>query len=70
MSSGADVTGLTGVVVFLPCRAGSTRVPEKNTRPFAGHGGGLLGVKLDQLERLAQELTQWLTTTAGRFGAA
>ncbi len=36
--------------LFLPCRAGSTRVPNKNTRPFAGHAGGLLGVKLDQLE--------------------
>lgn len=39
-------------VLFLPCRRGSERVPEKNTRPFAGHPGGLLGVKLDQLERL------------------
>ncbi|MCC6624331.1 MAG: acylneuraminate cytidylyltransferase family protein [Deltaproteobacteria bacterium] len=36
--------------LFLPCRRGSQRVPDKNTRPFAGHAGGLLGVKLDQLE--------------------
>lgn len=35
--------------LFLPCRRGSERVPDKNTRPFAGHHGGLLGLKLDQL---------------------
>lgn len=37
------------LTVFLPCRAGSERVRDKNTRPFAGHEGGLLGVKLDTL---------------------
>lgn len=36
--------------LFVPCRRGSERVPDKNTRPFAGHAGGLLGLKLDQLE--------------------
>ncbi len=36
--------------LFVPCRRGSERVPDKNTRPFAGHEGGLLGLKLDQLE--------------------
>ena len=41
------------VTVFVPCRAGSQRVPHKNTRPFAGHPDGLVGLKLDQLERLA-----------------
>ena len=35
-----------GVAVFLPCRAGSVRVPEKNTRPFADHPDGLVGLKL------------------------
>lgn len=39
--------------LFVPCRRGSARVPDKNTRPFAGHEGGLLGWKLDQLERTA-----------------
>ena len=38
------------IVVFLPCRAGSERVPHKNTRPFAGEENGLLGIKLMQLE--------------------
>ena len=28
--------------IFLPCRAGSERVKRKNTRRFAGVGGGLL----------------------------
>lgn len=37
------------VSVFLPCRAGSERVPHKNTRPFAGIEGGLLTIKLQQL---------------------
>lgn len=36
-------------IVFLPCRKGSQRVPNKNTRPFAGIEGGLLRIKLAQL---------------------
>lgn len=36
-------------IVFLPCRKGSQRVPNKNTRPFAGIEGGLLRIKLTQL---------------------
>ena len=37
------------MIAFLPCRAGSQRVPHKNTRPFAGSADGLVGIKLDQL---------------------
>jgi CMP-N-acetylneuraminic acid synthetase len=37
------------ITAFLPCRAGSQRVPLKNTRPFAGVQDGLLGIKLQQL---------------------
>lgn len=37
------------ISVFLPCRAGSERVPKKNTKPFAGIEGGLLRIKLNQL---------------------
>jgi CMP-N-acetylneuraminic acid synthetase len=37
------------VSVFLPCRAGSERVPKKNTRTFAGIEGGLVNIKLNQL---------------------
>lgn len=37
------------ITVFLPCRAGSERVPHKNTRTFAGVEGGLLIIKLQQL---------------------
>jgi CMP-N-acetylneuraminic acid synthetase len=36
-------------IVFLPCRKGSQRVPNKNTRPFAGVDGGLLRIKLEEL---------------------
>lgn len=37
------------ITVFLPCRAGSVRIPEKNTKTFAGVEGGLLHIKLKQL---------------------
>lgn len=37
------------ISAFLPCRAGSERVPKKNTRPFASVEGGLLNIKLTQL---------------------
>lgn len=37
------------VSVFLPCRAGSQRVPHKNTKPIGGFGHGLLEIKLTQL---------------------
>jgi CMP-N-acetylneuraminic acid synthetase len=37
------------VTVFLPCRAGSERVPRKNTKPFSGIDGGLLSIKIKQL---------------------
>jgi CMP-N-acetylneuraminic acid synthetase len=40
------------LALFLPCRAGSERVPDKNTRPFAGREGGLLALKLDTLEQV------------------
>ncbi|MUU79064.1 acylneuraminate cytidylyltransferase family protein [Winogradskyella endarachnes] len=37
------------MTVFLPCRAGSERVPNKNTKPFAEVEGGLLFLKIKQL---------------------
>lgn len=37
------------ITAFLPCRAGSERVPHKNTRPFANIQGGLLALKLNHL---------------------
>ena len=35
--------------VFLPMRAGSQRVPHKNTKTFSGIDGGLCKIKLNQL---------------------
>ena len=35
--------------VFLPMRAGSERVPNKNTKTFSGIKGGLCKIKLEQL---------------------
>lgn len=37
------------VSFFLPTRKGSERVMNKNTKPFAGYGGGILELKLKQL---------------------
>ena len=36
-------------IAFLPCRKGSERIRNKNTRPFAGVEGGLTAIKLEQL---------------------
>ena len=37
------------VTAFLPCRKGSERVTDKNTRPFFTINGGLIQLKLSQL---------------------
>lgn len=37
------------ITAFLPCRLGSQRVPDKNTKDFAGVEGGLTSIKLKQL---------------------
>ena len=38
------------VIAMVPVRAGSTRVPNKNTRPFGGTS--LLQLKLELLKKL------------------
>lgn len=40
------------LTVFLPCRKGSQRIPDKNVKSFAGIEGGLLSIKLKQLTDL------------------
>lgn len=37
------------IIAIVPCRAGSERVINKNTRPFANFDSGLLELKLKQL---------------------
>lgn len=37
------------ITAFLPCRQGSERVKNKNTKPFANFSGGLVELKLTQL---------------------
>ena len=37
------------VVVFLPCRLGSERILNKNTKKFADEDNGLIGIKIKQL---------------------
>jgi len=41
-----------GVTALLPCRVGSVRVKDKNTRPFGPNGESLLEIKLRQLSKL------------------
>ena len=38
------------ITVFLPCRKGSQRIPDKNIKDFSGIKGGLLSIKLEQLK--------------------
>lgn len=40
------------IVCFLPCRKGSERVPKKNIRPIGGVNGGLIEIKLNQLNAI------------------
>ena len=37
------------ITAFLPCRSGSQRIKNKNTRLFCGIEGGLLNIKMQQL---------------------
>lgn len=39
------------ITVFLPCRKGSQRIPNKNVKDFAGIKGGLFSIKLKQLKK-------------------
>ena len=40
---------MTKIIAFVPCRKGSQRVNNKNTKMFSGVEGGLLAIKLTQL---------------------
>lgn len=53
---------MKSVAFFLPVRAGSQRVKNKNTRPFAGIKGGLLANKLRQLRELTSAREVILST--------
>ena len=47
---------------FIPCRAGSQRVKNKNTKPFAGVEGGLIKIKLDQLLSMDNDIPIVIST--------
>lgn len=42
------------LICFIPCRKGSERVINKNTRPFATYEKGLLELKMEQVSRLEE----------------
>jgi len=50
------------VVVFLPCRKGSERVINKNTRTFSSVEGGLARIKFEQLARCREVDCVFLST--------
>ncbi|WP_162301577.1 3-deoxy-manno-octulosonate cytidylyltransferase [Nesterenkonia muleiensis] len=50
------------ITAVVPCRAGSERVKNKNTRSFAGFRGGLIELKLKQLE-LVDEVDDIIVST-------
>lgn len=53
---------MENITFFLPCRSGSERVLNKNTRRFAGVDGGLLYVKLKQILGLDLDLKLVVST--------
>lgn len=50
------------ITFFIPCRSGSQRIKDKNTRIFAGIQGGLLKIKLDQLLSLNNDIPIVIST--------
>lgn len=60
------------LIAFLPCRAGSQRVPFKNTRQFDGDGRSLFDIKMQQLiacphiDRIVVSTTDDAIKNAGR----
>ncbi|GAA1145854.1 hypothetical protein GCM10009672_16670 [Nesterenkonia lutea] len=50
------------ITVVIPARAGSERVPQKNTKPFAEIPGGLLQLKLQQLA-LVEEIDKIIVSS-------
>ena len=50
------------ITIFLPCRSGSERVINKNTKDFAGFKGGLLYLKLTQLLEINLDIKIILST--------
>jgi len=51
---GEGGAGMQVFNAFLPCRSGSERVRNKNTRAFCGIEGGLTRIKLQQLARVPE----------------
>jgi len=45
---------LEPIIGFIPCRSGSERVKNKNTRPFASFKNGLLELKLKQMAKVPE----------------
>jgi CMP-N-acetylneuraminic acid synthetase len=51
------------ISIVLPLRAGSSRVLEKNTRPFNSNGKSLFQHKLEQIVKLKEEVFEIIIST-------
>lgn len=51
------------ISIILPLRAGSARVPKKNTRPFHPNGQSLFEYKLSQIEKIKDEVSEIVIST-------
>lgn len=54
---------MKNVSAFFPLRAGSSRVPCKNTRPFHPDGRSLFQLKLDQIALMREEFIEIVIST-------
>lgn len=48
--------------VFIPCRSGSKRIPNKNTRSFYNFKNGLIEIKIKQLSRVKEVENIFIST--------
>jgi len=54
---------MKNISIFLPVRAGSKRVLNKNTRPFHPNGQNLFEYKLSQIEKIKDEVSEIVIST-------
>lgn len=54
---------MKGISIFLPVRAGSQRVLNKNTRPFHPNGQSLFEYKLSQIEKIKEDVAEIVIST-------
>jgi len=54
---------IQNISIFLPLRAGSARIPHKNTRPFHPNGQSLFEYKFAQIEKIKGDVYEIVIST-------